>query len=248
MQKILISFILGIGSFLYSQSGIISGTVTDISNGSPLIGANVVIENTIQGAATDSEGLYTIKKVTSGEQTLMVSYIGYKTLKKTVIVSTSGELIEDLEMTPELIEMETYVVTASRRRERVEDAPAAISVISKAEIRRESNANVGDYIKGTKGIDFTQSGIDSYNMTARGFNSSFSSRLLTLMDGRMANVPSLRLTAYNVIPVSFDDIEQIEVVLGPSSALYGPNAHSGVLNIVTSSPLRSQGTSVNIQG
>ena len=93
MQKILISFILGIGSFLYSQSGIISGTVTDISNGSPLIGANVVIENTIQGAATDSEGLYTIKKVTSGEQTLMVSYIGYKTLKKTVIVSTSGELI-----------------------------------------------------------------------------------------------------------------------------------------------------------
>ena len=85
-------------------------------------------------------------------------------------------------------------------------------------------------------------------MTARGFNSSFSSRLLTLTDGRMANVPSLRLTAYNVIPVSFEDVEQIEVVLGPSSALYGPNAHSGVLNIVTSSPLRSTGTSINIQG
>ena len=144
--------------------------------------------------------------------------------------------------------METYVVTASRRRERVEDAPAAISVISKTEIRRESNTNLGDYLKGSKGIDFTQSGIDSYNMTARGFNSSFSSRLLTLTDGRMANVPSLRLTAYNVIPVSFEDVEQIEVVLGPSSALYGPNAHSGVLNIVTSSPLRSTGTSINIQG
>ena len=127
-------------------------------------------------------------------------------------------------------------------------APAAISVISKREIRRESNTNLGDYLKGTKGIDFTQSGIDSYNMTARGFNSSFSSRLLTLTDGRMANVPSLRLTAYNVIPVSFEDVEQIEVVLGPSSALYGPNAHSGVLNIVTSSPLRSTGTSINIQG
>ena len=149
---------------------------------------------------------------------------------------------------PEAIKMETYVVTASRRRERVEDAPAAISVISKTEIRRESNTNLGDYLKGTKGIDFTQSGIDSYNMTARGFNSSFSSRLLTLTDGRMANVPSLRLTAYNVIPVSFEDVEQIEVVLGPSSALYGPNAHSGVLNIVTSSPLRNTGTSINIQG
>ena len=135
-----------------------------------------------------------------------------------------------------------------REEERVEDAPAAISVISKTEIRRESNTNLGDYLKGTKGIDFTQSGIDSYNMTARGFNSSFSSRLLTLTDGRMANVPSLRLTAYNVIPVSFEDVEQIEVVLGPSSALYGPNAHSGVLNIVTSSPLRNTGTSINVQG
>ena len=85
-------------------------------------------------------------------------------------------------------------------------------------------------------------------MTARGFNSSFNSRLLTLTDGRMANVPSLRLTAYNVIPVSFEDVEQIEVVLGPASALYGPNAHSGVLNIVTASPLKSTGTSINIQG
>ena len=50
---------------------------------------------------------------------------------------------------------ETYVVTASRRRERVEDAPA-FSVISKTEIRRESNTNLGDYLKGTKGIDFCQ--------------------------------------------------------------------------------------------
>ena len=53
--------------------------------------------------------------------------------------------------------------------------------------------------------------------------------------------------AYNVIPVSFDDVEQIEVVLGPSSALYGPNAHSGVLNIVTSSPIRSQCNKFNFQ-
>ena len=139
-------------------------------------------------------------------------------------------------------------MSPSRRKEKVEDAPAAISVISKTEIRRESNTNLGDYIKGTKGIDFTQSGIDSYNITARGFNSSFSSRLLTLTDGRVANVPSLRLNAYNVIPVSFEDVEQIEVVLGPASALYGPNAHSGILNIITSSPIRSQGTSFNIQG
>ena len=182
-------------SILCAQQGTITGRVLDTTNKSPLIGANVVLEGTTQGAATDTEGHYTILQVDPGEKTLMVSYIGYQVLKKSITIVANETHSIDLELEPEAIQMETYVVTASRRRERVEDAPAAISVISKTQIRRESNTNLGDYLKGTKGIDFTQSGIDSYNMTARGFNSSFSSRLLTLTDGRMANVPSLRLTA-----------------------------------------------------
>ncbi len=246
MLKLLVIFTLTI--FGNITGAIITGVVQDSISRSPLIGANVIIDGTNLGAATDAEGKYLIEKINPGEYFVRVSYMGYKTSKKSFSVIGNKSTVLNILMEPEAIKMETYVVTASRRRERVEDAPAAISVISKTEIRRESNTNLGDYLKGTKGIDFTQSGIDSYNMTARGFNSSFSSRLLTLTDGRMANVPSLRLTAYNVIPVSFEDVEQIEVVLGPSSALYGPNAHSGVLNIVTSSPLRNTGTSINIQG
>jgi len=226
----------------------ISGIVSDSSNNTPLVGANIMLRGTSLGAATNTDGRYTIDQIPIGEYIISASYMGFKSYEKKIKIQNNDNFVFNIMMIPEAIKMETYVVTASRRRERVEDAPAAISVISKAEIRRESNTNLGDYLKGTKGIDFTQSGIDSYNMTARGFNSSFSSRLLTLTDGRMANVPSLRLTAYNVIPVSFEDVEQIEVVLGPSSALYGPNAHSGVLNIVTSSPLRNTGTSINIQG
>ena len=248
LMKLYSSIFLIVFTNLLAQSGEVSGRVTNSTDESPLIGANVILEGTSLGAATDGEGRYEIKGLDAGEYVITVSYIGFRNLKERITLESGQRIIKDLVLQPEAIEMETYVVTASRRRERVEDAPAAISVISKTEIRRESNTNLGDYLKGTKGIDFTQSGIDSYNMTARGFNSSFSSRLLTLTDGRMANVPSLRLTAYNVIPVSFEDVEQIEVVLGPSSALYGPNAHSGVLNIVTSSPLRSTGTSINIQG
>ncbi|MDB9871383.1 carboxypeptidase-like regulatory domain-containing protein, partial [bacterium] len=235
-------------TFVSAQELKLEGEILDSSNKSPLAFANIILEGTSLGAASDNEGRFIIEKIKAGTYTVIASYMGYSVYKKEIIIPytlDSGKLSILLE--PETIQLDEYVVTASRRRERIEDAPAAISVISKTEIRRESNTNLGDYLKGTKGIDFTQSGIDSYNMTARGFNSSFSSRLLTLTDGRMANVPSLRLTAYNVIPVSFDDVEQIEVVLGPSSALYGPNAHSGVLNIVTSSPLRSQGTKFNFQ-
>ncbi len=232
-----------LSGFLFAQGGTISGKITDKDNGKPLVAANVMVSGdalkSMTGSATDAEGRYTVPNLPSGQYTLKVNYMGYEQVKKEVTLDPGQKLVVDFQLLTAIIQMETYVVTASRRRERVEDAPAAISVITKQDIRRESNTNLGDYMKTTKGIDFTQSGIDSYNMTARGFNSSFSSRLLSLTDGRMANVPSLRLTAYNVIPVSFEDVEQIEIVLGPSSALYGPNAHSGVLNIITSSPLRS---------
>ena len=248
MYKKLLSslFFLSI-QFIYSQNFNIQGEILDKSNKSPLMFANISLDGTSYGAASDKDGRFKIENIKTGTYTIIGTYMGYSTFKEEILIPyTDAEKIIIL-LEPEVIQLDEYVVTASRRRERIEDAPAAISIITKAEIRRESNTNLGDYLKGTKGIDFTQSGVDSYNMTARGFNSSFSSRLLTLTDGRMANIPSLRLTAYNVIPVSFDDVEQIEVVLGPSSALYGPNAHSGVLNIVTSSPLRSQGTKFNFQ-
>ena len=249
MKKISISLIIVIlFGQLFAQSGSITGRILDEENNDPLIGANVIVVGTTMGAATDLNGNYLIQNVPVGAVSLNVSYIGYEE-KSIDLTVTLGEIVTaNIALAPEAIQMQTYVVTASRRRERVEDAPAAISVITQKEIRRESNTNLGDYLKQVKGVDFTQSGVDSYNLSARGFNSSFSSRLLTLTDGRMANIPSLRLIAYNVIPVSFEDVKQFEIVLGPSSALYGPNAHSGVLNIITSKPRESVGTTVNIQG
>ena len=236
---------------LSAQNGSVSGIVVDASSNDPLIAANVTASGEAltetTGSATDANGQYTISNLPPGEYSVKVNYIGYEAKEETITINSGQSLNLDFKLAPAAIEYDTYVVTASRRRERIEDAPAAISVITAKSIRRESNTNLGDYLKSVKGVDFTQSGVDSYNLSARGFNSSFSSRLLTLTDGRMANVPSLRLVAYNVIPVSFEDVQQIEVVLGPSSALYGPNAHSGVLNIVTRAPRDSKGTTFNVQ-
>ncbi len=247
-KSISLLFILTLSNQLIAQTGTITGKITDAGNGDPLIGANVLIKGTSVGSASDINGNYTIFKVPVGAVTIKATYIGFEAQTQKVTLTLGETLVINIGLDREAIRMQTYVVTASRRRERVEDAPAAISVITQKEIRRESNTNLGDYLKQVKGVDFTQSGVDSYNLSARGFNSSFSSRLLTLTDGRMANIPSLRLIAYNVIPVSFEDVKQFEVVLGPSSALYGPNAHSGVLNIITSTPRESVGTTLNIQG
>ena len=95
-------------------------------------------------------------------------------------------------------------------------------------------------------MDFAKVGVARSNAVVRGFNNVFSGTLLTLTDNRIARVPSLRVNAFNFIPLTNDDVERIEVVLGPGSALYGPNSADGVMHIITRSPFASQGTSVNV--
>ena len=234
---------------LYSQSIHLTGKITDSQTDDPLIGANVVLSGNglSTGAATDINGEYYIKDVPLGSYQIKITYIGYSDFNSNLEVSSDSQTF-NAQLSISAIQLDEYIVTASRRREKITDAPAAISLISELKIRNASNPNLGDYFKNIKGVDFTASGLDSYNLSARGFNSSFSSRLLTLTDGRMANVPSLRLIAYNVIPLTSDDVRQIEVVLGPSSALYGPNAHAGVVNIISKRPKESKGTVVGITG
>ncbi len=246
MKKIITPLIL-ISTLALAQNTVF-GTITDRANGDALPGANVIFSGTSLGTAADGEGYFEINNVPNGKYEIMVSFIGYETYKTELdVFDVKPDTYQNLsiQLAVSAIQLQEYVVTASRgRREKITDAPAAISVISELKIRSESNPNLGDYFKNIKGVDFTASGMDSYNLSARGFNSSFSSRLLTLTDGRMANVPSLRLIAYNTIPLTSDDVSQIEVVLGPSSALYGPNAHSGVVNIISKRPAESLGTIV----
>ncbi len=250
MKKQFTLFLLLIFSFISAQTITLTGHVTDGKNHAPLIGANVVIkgENLTTGSAADFDGVYRIDKLPPGHYTITVSYIGYQNYQGEIKINPEETLVTyDVQLLVSAIQLQEYVVTASRgSREKITDAPAAISIISELKIRNASNPNLGDYFKNIKGVDFTASGLDSYNLSARGFNSSFSSRLLTLTDGRMANVPSLRLIAYNTIPLTSDDVKQIEVVLGPSSALYGPNAHSGVVNIISKRPNESAGTTAGI--
>jgi len=251
MKKAFIPFLFTVG-ILAAQTATINGKVTNLQNGDPLIGANVIISGSglTTGAATDFDGNYTIQNVPEGSYSIKVTYIGYSDHKETIqILAGESSKTFDVQLSVSTIQLQEYVVTASRgKREKITDAPAAMSIISELKIRNASNPNLGDYFKNIKGVDFTASGLDSYNLSARGFNSSFSSRLLTLTDGRMANVPSLRLIAYNVIPLTSDDVKQIEVVLGPSSALYGPNAHAGVINIISKRPNESLGTVVGLTG
>ncbi len=105
-----------------------------------------------------------------------------------------------------------------------------------------------DHVRSLSGVDVASNGLVQSSMVVRGFNSLFSANLLVLTDNRYANVPSLRVNSYNLIPISNDDVARLEVVSGPGSALYGPNCANGVLHIITRSPFESAGTIISVSG
>ena len=140
------------------------------------------------------------------------------------------------------------VVSASRRKEKILDAPASVTVVESEEAKSHLGLTVSEYIAGTPAVDNVQTGLAQGHTVVRGFNNVFSGALLTLVDNRITRVPSLRVNVHSLVPTTNHDIERIEVVLGPGAALYGPNSANGVMHIITRSPFGSEGTSVTAVG
>ena len=109
-------------STLFGQSFDISGKITDEENGDPLIGTNVVIQgdNFNTGAATNSDGEYTIRNVPLGDYTLKVTYIGYEDYEAPITVNEN--LVNfNIQLNISAIQLQEYIVTASRgRREKIQ--------------------------------------------------------------------------------------------------------------------------------
>lgn len=232
------------------EGATISGLVSDES-GIPLPGANLVLSGPSleepMGTAARADGEYSFAGLEPGSYQLEVSHIGYRTVSIAEIEVEAGASKRlDVELPEAVIYLEQSIVSASRNQEKALDAPASVAVVEGADIRDRPVLSVGEHVRDLPGVDFAKSGLVQSNAVVRGFNNVFSGAMLTLTDNRIARVPSLRVNAYNFIPVINEDIERIEVVLGPGSALYGPNSARGVMHIITRSPFASAGTNVRI--
>ncbi len=225
------------------------GSITD-GNGQALAGVNIVVidadSNPAAGAVSGVDGEYVVTGLPVGSYAVRVTHIGYRTITRSdVPVTAAGERV-DISLESAVIGLQQSVISASRRREKALDAPASISVVEAEDIADQAALSVSEYVRNQPGIDIAKTGLVQSNVVTRGFNNIFSGAMLTLTDNRIASVPSLRLNAYNFIPVTNADIDRIEVVLGPGAALYGPNSANGVMHIITRSPLKSAGTSVQV--
>lgn len=247
-----IIFLLMILPFMLS-AGTLTGKVTDKTDGSGLSNAIITVNSTNPSINSKSvpaniDGNYTISNLTAGTYNVRFSYVGFTTVNQEVNISEAGETVLNIEMTSSVITLGSISVTASRKIEKIVDAPAAVNIVASQEITERTTLTPTDHVKGMPAVDIAQTGLNQSNVVIRGFNNIFSGAMLVLTDNRIARVPSLRFNAHNFISTVNTDIDRIEIVSGPGSALYGPNSSNGIMHIITKSPFSSEGTKVTLGG
>lgn len=158
-----------------------------------------------------------------------------------VVVATTDNSLEDL--LEGLIGIE--VVSASKKAERLIDAPTSISVISRAEIQRAGATSIAEALRLVPGMIISEQRNGHYDVNIRGFDiippdlpahQTASKNLLVMVDNRVVYDHTWGTVPWHDLSVAVEDVERIEVVRGPASALYGPNAFTGVIHIITRQP------------
>ena len=235
-----------------AQPAVVTGKVMEAGSGLAIPGVTVRVikrqdTSSVKGCFTDLRGQYTCRGFSAGEYRMSFTSIGYESLNDTSFTFTGNDTINmNITLEHKLVSLDVVTISASRTPEKILDAPASVTVIDSREISGEPSLTPADHVRGTAGVDIAQTGLMQQSIITRGFNNVASTSLTMLTDNRIAAVPSLRINVPSFIPLVNDDIDRIEVVRGPASALYGPNAHQGVLHIITRSPFASQGTSLSV--
>ncbi len=137
------------------------------------------------------------------------------------------------------------VVTPARRAQPITEAPSSVSVITAEEIRRSGLTNIPDILRRLAGVDVMALSPSDINVGIRGMNAPASNKILVMIDGRSVYMDFYGTTIWSTLPILLDEIARIEVVRGPGSSLYGANAFSGVINIITKTPREQKDTLVS---
>jgi outer membrane receptor protein involved in Fe transport len=143
---------------------------------------------------------------------------------------------------------EVVIVTASKVESSIANAPATVSVVSAETIETSPAQNYGDLLRAVPGINVIQMSARDINITARQATGTIATSQLALVDGRSIYLDFFGVVLWDTIPIQFSEIKQIEIVRGPASAVWGANALTGVVNVITKSPREMTGTTVALSG
>jgi len=227
LAKILLLILLSFSIFANSITGIV---VDEKKNSLP--GANIFIKGSVLGSASNNEGFFQINNIPTGKFVISISMIGFteKNISIDVKENSNTDLGEIQLISTPLISS-PIIVTASRHRQNIKDVPVSVSTVGKSEIEIRNNITVEDALQYVPGVTLNQ---DQINIRgSSGYSRGVGSRVMMLVDG----VPYITGDTQGTVPeaLAINQVENIEIVKGSSSALYGSSAIGGVINVITKS-------------
>ncbi len=221
-----------------AQNVTISGNVRNSTTKEGAGAVSVTVKGTNFGNFTDDKGNFKLT-VKSLPVTLIVSAVGYELQE--ITVNKAGFTQIEFKLSGEI--ENPVVVSATRVPQKIMESPVSIERISAANIRTAPASNFYDVVMTLKGVDVTTSSLTFKTPTTRGFNSSGNTRFNQLVDGMDNQAPGLNFSVGAIIGLSELDVDNIELLSGASSALYGPGGMNGTLLMNSKSPFKYQGFS-----
>lgn len=237
-MKYLFYLFLLIFPFNLTAQTAVTGYVRNTSTNEAIPRANVVIGG--KGAATNSRGYFVVENLADGEYILTVTVVGYSKYQQRVLVKEGKANWVDVRLAEDKIQLDGIVVSATRSENRISEIPGRVSLVTPERLSLIAAQTTDEYLSLISGVQVSRSfGLYSHksSVTMRGLSGNEQARTLIMIDGIPVNKADGGSVNWNLI--STGDIERIEVVKGPGSALYGGNAMGGVINVINRRPRRN---------
>jgi len=227
-----------------AQTVTISGTIRNSTSKEGVPAVSVVIKGTSSGTYSNDKGEFSISTSAKLPVTLVLTSVGFES--KEVEVSNASTALEIDFVSVSTLGQEV-VVAANRTPQRIIDAPVTIERLSSSALRNAAVPNYYEALANLKGVDMHTASIGFRTVTTRGFVASGNNRFNQLIDGMDNQAPGLNFSVGNIVGLTELDVDNMELLSGASSALYGSGGMNGTLLINSKNPFKYQGLSFNIK-
>lgn len=237
MRTRLLLFFLFISCTVFSQTTI-TGTITD-TNGTPLLGTNIIVTGTLEGTVTDIDGNFTLSTSRELPFRIEISNVGFR--PEIIQITSSGQVVNIA--LQEGTSLDEIVLSASRTPERIFESPVSVERFGIKEVKNTASASFYEGLQNLKGVDINTNSLTFHSINTRGFATFANTRFVQLVDGMDNSSPALNFVLGNLLGMTELDIHSIELLPGASSALYGANAFNGILFMTSKNPFDYEGLS-----
>lgn len=229
----------------FSQSSVtITGTVRNSVNQEKVPAVSVTVKGSAIGTFTDDKGNFRLTTAQPLPLVLIFTSIGFESQEVTVANAATPIQVS---FHPASLLGAEVVVSASRVPERILESPVSIERVGSAAIRNAPATDYYDIVRNLKGVDVVNSSLTFTTVSTRGFNGSGSARVNQFVDGMDNQAPGLNFSVGSVIGLGELDVDNMELLPGASSALYGSGGMNGTLLITSKDPFKYQGVSAEVK-